>query len=563
MIEDGWNVARISSQPPLFFKTSGDKFLLKFPFDRGVISKVKTIGMKWSDARKIWYSDLTKMFFQNFVTIFPEAEDPLKLAGLISGNHEGAGDGYSPSSYLMNHQKEAALMASERNRYGFFHDTGTGKCLLAIEIYKQKKIKTLVVAPLSIIEVAWLEDIKKFAPEVKAMNLWEYYKKERTRIGRIKLARILEEENLFIINFETFRNKLDELKRQNFRMLLVDESSYMKDARSQITKALHAFGDNMDYCYLFSGTPAPNNELEYWSQIRMIDPLLFGRSFYQFRNNFFNSYGFGGFKWGMKSEKREEFMRLLSSVSEVVEKNDVLDLPERTTNIRKVYLTEKEWKAYKEMEDELIIEIEDQEVVAANAAVKMMKLREGSSGFFITEDGLIVKTGDSKLKELMLLLEEIGNHQVIIWTQFQYEAAMICEAIQKIKQSWARVDGTVNHATKEAAKKSFMQGKTKYMVAHPKSLGHGVTLVNCSYAVYFSESHSYELDYQSKDRIYRKGQKNACTYYYLIADKTIDMKIFNALKDKKKVVEEVFQYLKKKKTVKEVMSDAGRNDDRS
>jgi SNF2 family DNA or RNA helicase len=52
------------------------------------------------------------------------------------------------------------------------------------------------------------------------------------------------------------------------------------------------------------------------------------------------------------------------------------------------------------------------------------------------------------------------------------------------------------------------------------------------------------LHYQSKDRIYRKGQKNACTYYYLVADKTVDGEILQALEHKANAAEAVFNYLK-------------------
>lgn len=542
-MDDQWNVVRAPLQPPLFFSSTKDKFLLKFPFDEHLVARAKKAGMKWSPSRKIWYANTTKMFFRNFMTVFPEARAEISKESLPSSVDYS---NYKIPANMMEHQGKAVLKAINYDRYGYFHDTGCGKTYTGIEIFKQKKVRSLVVCPLSIIEVAWMEDLQKFAPDVKAVNLWSLYKKERTKIGRVKLEKALREGELFLVNFETFKTKVDDLKRIGFKMLLVDESSKMKDARSQITKMLHAFGDDMDYCYLFSGTPAPNNELEYWSQIRMIDPLLFGQSFYSFRNNFFNSFGFGGFKWGMKPEKRDEFLRLLGSVSEVVEKNDVLDLPERTINVRKVYLSKKELDAYKEMENDLIIELEDMEVVAENAAVKMMKLREGSSGFFIAEDGNIFETGQSKLNELMSLLEEIGRHQVIIWTQFQYEAQKICEKLKKLGHSVSRVDGTVkDQETKNQNVRDFISGKSKYIVAHPKSLGHGVTLVNCHYNIYFSMSHSYEMQYQSGDRIYRKGQVHKCADYFLVADRTIDSKILYALNNKKKVVQEVFEYLKK------------------
>ena len=328
-------------------------------------------------------------------------------------------------------------------------------------------------------------------------------------------------------------------------MLIIDESAKVKDNRSLITKALMEFSENMDYVYELSGNPAPNSEMEYFSQAKMVDPMLYGRSFYSFRNKYFYPAGYGGFKWKMKEEMRGDFLEKLASISEVVRKEDVLDLPEKTLNIRKVHLNTVERKAYETMKRDLLIEFGNREVVAANAAVKLMKLREGTSGFYLDEDSKVIKVGESKLNELKELLEEIGNHQVIIWTHFHYEADMV-EKLLKGK-TVGRVDGTIsNQAIKDETVRMFKSGFKQYLITHPASLGHGVTLTNCTYAIYFSLSHSWETFEQSMGRIYRKGQTNKCSYYFLLADCSVDEVIWKALQEKKSVSETVFSYIKGK-----------------
>lgn len=417
----------------------------------------------------------------------------------------------------------------------------TGKTLEAIEIFKQKQVRTLVVCPLSIIELAWLDDIKKFAPEIKACNLWKLLQ-SKSKVAKVRLRKAMEECNLFIINFEMFRARSEFFAELDIKMLIIDESSKIKAAKSKITKNIIKFADNVDFCYLFSGTPAPNSPLEYWSQVRVIHPSLFGQSFYSFRNQYFYAYGFGNYLWKMKPSMEEPFKQKLSTVSEVVRKEDVLDLPERTDNYRKVTLSKDERMAYDDMKDHLIAMVEGKEVVAANAAVKMLKLRQGTSGFFFDEDGEIVHTGNSKLNELMSLLEEIGDHQVLIWDHFHEEGDRI---MKKLLKKAGRIDGTItNQQTRIDTVNAFIDGSLQYIVAHPGSLGHGVTLTNCSYAIYFSLSHSYELYVQSRDRIYRKGQKNACTYYHIVAANSVDNAIMRALKNKGDVVNAVLDYLR-------------------
>jgi SNF2 family DNA or RNA helicase len=338
-----------------------------------------------------------------------------------------------------------------------------------------------------------------------------------------------------------------ELINAGFEMLIVDESSKAKSPKSKITKELIKYADMVPYVYLFSGTPAPNSELEYYSQIRMLDQKLFSKSFYSFRNGYFLQSGYGGFKWKINPEKRQEFLDKLATVSSVVKKEDVLDLPGKTINIRKVFLSSKEMNAYREMETHMILELEDQESIAANSAVKCMKLREGTSGFFIDENGEIIKTGESKLNELDSLLGEIGGEQVIIWVNFHYEADQVVSFLQKAGKTVVRADGIVNQDLKNQAIEDFKSGSAQYFIGHPASVGHGITLTNCSYMVYFSLSYSFELQSQSADRIFRKGQENKCSYYYLIADGTIDEAILRAVDAKQTVTEMVFDFIKTKR----------------
>jgi len=529
---------------PMKVNVSSVKIFVQFPYmHKGQITEgrresLKELGFKWSKAYKHWYASRTKLIVKEFIKKYPQTIDFFERSEIVEPKII---KNYIPSDYLMTHQRNAALRALNMPRFGFFHDTGTGKTLESIEIFKQKRVRTLVVCPLSIIELAWLNDIQKFAPEIKACNLWQLLQ-SKSKVAEVRLRKAMEECNLFIVNFEMFRARNEFFNELDIKMLMIDESSRLKSSKSKITKNIIKFADNVDYCYLFSGTPAPNSPLEYWSQIRLIDPSLFGQSFYSFRNQYFYAYGFGNYLWKMKPSMENTFKEKLSTVSEVVRKEDVLDLPERTDNFRKVSLSKDERTAYNDMKDHLIAMVEGKEVVAANAAVKMLKLRQGTSGFFFDENGEIVRTGQSKLNELLSLLEEIGDHQVLIWDHFHEEGDQI---MKKLSKKAGRIDGTItNQQTRIDTVNAFISGDLQYIVAHPGSLGHGVTLTNCSYAIYFSLSHSYELYVQSRDRIYRKGQKNACTYYHIMAANSVDSAIMQALKNKGDIVNAVLNYLK-------------------
>ncbi|HEA64718.1 MAG TPA: DEAD/DEAH box helicase [Candidatus Aminicenantes bacterium] len=508
---------------------------LSFPFDSSLVEIVGKagLGMKWKAARKEWTHPLTCNFKHSLLNLFPELKKELPAT-------PNPGYDWEPSAYLMAHQEAAARKATHRHRYGIFHDTGVGKTLTAIEIIKQKKVKALVVCPLSIIETAWMEDIKKFAPEIKAINLWEY-KQTKSKRKKELLRKQLDSSIVCIANFETFRGMEKEIKNMGFEMLIIDESSFCKDPKTATTKKLTVFADRVPYVYLLSGTPAPNSPLEYFPQIRMLDQGLLGANYYSFRKKYAYRDMFETFKWVIRSDKFEELLDKLASVSEVVKKEDTLDLPGRTYNEREVVLTSEEMTAYQQMKDDLLIEFGETKVIAVSAAVKLGKLRQGGSGFYYDKEKVPITVGTSKLKELLRLLEEIGDHQVIIWTQFQHEARQVEAALSS---NIVKVDGTVSQKQKIENINLFKSGKAQYIVAHPASLGIGQNLTNCSYAAYYSLSHSYEKQGQSEDRIYRKGQVNHCSYYFLLAKGTVDRSILKALHKKQNAAETILNYIK-------------------
>ena len=536
-----------------------DKILYQFPFDLATIDKVKEIGMLWSKPKKLWHMPRNLMNEHLFRMQFGDGEQD--VTEQVRGNILEAIGHYNPHPKLMVHQLADVKIAVAKDRHLFANDTGTGKTVLGIEIIKVKDVKTLIVCPLSIINVAWFEDLDDFRPELTKVNLW----KAKRRQLRFYL-RELERHQVCIVNFEGFKSQIDFLKNAGFGLVIIDESSKIKSPKSAITKTLTNFCDNVKCVYLLTGTPAPNHDMEYFSQVRIVDPFVFGKSFYRHRNKYFFNPGYG-FKWFPQSDMRQDFLTRLSTAMTVIKKEDVLDLPERTFNLREVILSTNERKAYKEMAQNLVAEIEDEEITAYNAAVKIMKLRQVTAGFIFNEEGTPLEIGTSKLTELLSLLEEIGDHQVLIWTQFQYEARMILKALAPDQPSLKRgikvlpkitcglCNGTVSQDMKDAQVRLFKDGKFQYMVAHPRTLGHGVTLTNANYAIYNSLSYSSEEEKQSQDRIYRKGQHNACTYYYLLAEASIDKVIYGVLRGKVKMEAAVLDYIKGVHKAKRVWGD--------
>ncbi|MCD6200153.1 MAG: hypothetical protein J7K15_16555, partial [Deltaproteobacteria bacterium] len=186
----------------------------------------------------------------------------------------------------------------------------TGKTCTALEIYRHHKVKTLVICPLSLIEGAWFEEIYNRYPDIEASNLWAAKKR-----SPVAFNKALEKE-MCIINYESFRTIDKKLASAGFEMAIIDESARIRTWKKNSTadKVIN-FCDNVKYVYELSGVPAPNNMLEYWTQIRILDPLLWGKSFYKFRIKYFNPGGYGGYTWKVKPEYEKKLIEDIKTVA--------------------------------------------------------------------------------------------------------------------------------------------------------------------------------------------------------------------------------------------------------
>lgn len=481
----------------------------------------------------------------------------------------------SKSVKLMPHQKAARMIADIFDKYAFFYDTGTGKTVIGLEIiqkkYKQEKAKFLILCPKSIIKTAWLEDCEKFYPNIRLLPLsrnitdddyrriyhrlkkgmdfqtaqkeglyipgfyWEMNKKERIEAIQGILSKVAEH---YIMNPEYFRAciKKDEnyFKSLGINGVIVDESAMLKNYSGEYASCLEILmSKGIKYLYLLSGKPAPNNYSEYYFQMKLVDSLGINMSRYAFKK--------------LNIEKASD---LVAQKSLTVSKEDCIDLPEKTYLIRKYELDEETYEHYLDMEYFYFMALKEQEekegkiINVTSKLASLMKLRQITSGFIMDNDD-VRHLHNHKFDELVNYLEEIGDNQVIIWCQFKYEIEYIYKKLQeKYKGKIKVVTAYGDTKNVDESIEKFKKGEAIYLIAHPKTLKYGVTLTNCTYAVYYSLSFSFEEYYQSHDRIYRKGQTKPCTYIFLQAENTIDEIIYKAVIDKKTYTELFEMFLK-------------------
>lgn len=465
--------------------------------------------------------------FRDGKWLFPESsKDALVKCGLLDEDYyveEKNTTQYELSSFLYSYQKEVVNKALNESGFGLFLDTGCGKTVCGLEI-ATKIGTTLVLCPLSIIESAWIEDCNKFYPDKKIINCWANSKEERLRLLNM-------EADIYVMNYESFKIIKNEIREKKFDCMIIDESSVMKNMKSQITTDILSLVDVIPRRYVLSGCPTPNHNTEIFPQMKFCQPDLLGNNFLGFQASYFHQNLENPHLWYQTQEDRDKFYRKLSNGSVFMNKEDCVDLPDKIFEIKKFDLDSEQCVYYNNILNDIKANINQWSKFEFTA--KLMKLREVVSGFVIRKDETIIDFKTNKDKVLEETISEIGDKQIIVWCQFTHE-------IERLAEKYNGTALTSKTKNRDEIIKKFKNGEIKLLFSHPQLLGKGLTFVKCTYNIYYSLSFSYEEFKQSQDRIHRIGQKNKCTYIVLQGKNTIDEKIYDCLQRKKYAVDELF-----------------------
>lgn len=487
--------------------------MIKLEIPKEKITLIRTIeGRKFKEG--YWYfpdSSLPKLKELSLVHSDLKVEKPVEVK-------------YDLSNHLRDYQKVIVNKALNYKDYGIFLDTGLGKTHVGLEIAKHHK-KTLIVCPLSIIETAWIDDCNTYYTDLKIVNLWYKSKKKR-------LEQLSQEADLYIINFDGLKIVIDEIKQKGFDCIIVDESSKMRNIKSQITQTLLSLVDYIPHRFVLSGCPAPNHNSEIFPQMKFINNEIFGNNYYGFLAKYFSQDMKNPHRWFQTDTNKDNYFGRLSEQSVFLKKEDVVDLPEKTFLVRKIEMDKEQGQYY----NNIIQDIKDNINTWSKFEFtsKLMKLREVCSGFVVNKDKTISEFKTNKDNELSSVIDEIGDKPIIIWCQFIYE-------IEKLAKKFNGVALTSKTKNRNDIIRDFKEDRIKLLFVHPKLLGMGVTFTNSSYNIYYSQSYSYEEFKQSQDRIHRIGQVNKCTYIILQCKNTIDERIYECLQNKKNAVDELYQ----------------------
>ena len=140
-----------------------------------------------------------------------------------------------------------------------------------------------------------------------------------------------------------------------------------------------------------------------------------------------------------------------------------------------------------------------------------------------------------KLDVLEEIIEESQGAPVLVFYRFQAE-------LEELKKRF----GADVHTVKECGfVERWNKGELPILAAHPDSIGHGLNLQAGGHiAVWLSLPWSSEAWQQSNKRLARSGQKGAVQIHMIMAEDSIDGRVYDSLLGKVDAQQRLLDYLK-------------------
>ena len=405
-------------------------------------------------------------------------------------------------------------------------DMGTGKTLAALWaadfiMHCDPGTRCLVVAPLSTLRRVWSDAIFE--------NLLGRRDCVVLHGERAKRRALLDEpHDFYIINPEGLEIIASELaQRTDIRIAICDEASMFKDRTTRRHAVARKLIVPMDYVWLMTGTPTPNAPTDAYGLAKLVNGAQ-GESFASFRNR--TMMQLSQFMWRPRVGAHNEVHRLLQPAVRFAI-SDCIDLPPCTTQRREVDLSPAQAKAYRDLKRDYVLMTKQGPITAVNEAVLRLKLIQISAGAIYGE-GREVNHIDCapRIKALREVMEEC-NEKIIIFAPLTSVISLLSKELHDYPHAIIRGSSDGGPTEKERAEiiAAFMgQGNPRVLIAHPRTMAHGLTLTAATTVIWYAPVDSTELYLQANKRIDRPGQTKATTIVQLTST-SIETEIFRRL----------------------------------
>ena len=424
------------------------------------------------------------------------------------------------SEWLFDYQKAIVEMAIAKRKFAIFADCGLGKTPMLLEFaqaahcqLKHIGKQVLIVSPLMVIPQTCDEcdNFYGFRPEVVSSSGLNEWLQGSGKIG--------------ITNYEAMTERVEQ---HNLGALILDESSMLKSHYGKWGQVVLRLGAGLDWKLACTGTPAPNDRIEYANHAVFLDQF---QNVNAFLATYFVNKGQTQERWILKPHALTPFYRALSHWSFFLcnpktygWQDNAETLPPINVHIHDVELTD---------EQKAIIGTESGELFATNMGgiTSRSVMGQIAKGNYRGKD--IHSNKPAYIREL---IGSWPNESTIVWCIYNREQ----ELLEKEMPEAASITGCTPLEKRQKLINEFKYGKRKVLISKPKILGFGLNLQVATRQVFSGLQDSYESYYQAVKRSNRIGSTKPLNVHIPVTD--VEQPMIESVLRKAKRVNEDTEY---------------------
>ena len=411
-------------------------------------------------------------------------------------------------------------------------DMGLGKTIQVISlILKLKEEKSLtkpvlVICPTTLMG-NWMKELQMFAPTLDAVV---YHGAERA---------LDVKHDVILTTYAIMRIDVEELKKQSWGMIIVDEAQNIKNPDTAQTLAIKML--KSDIKIAMTGTPVENRLTELWSIFDFINKGYLGSL-----KDFQKSYA-------IPIERFKETSRaakLKMSVSPFVlrrlktDKHVITDLPEKMVLNEYCYLTKPQAVLYEKTLNEMMDKISG--FTGINRRGNIFKLITAlkqicNHPYQFLKSGEMGKELSGKMEKCVSTVQTIleNNEKTLIFTQYKEMGDILTKVLaQECNTEPLFFHGSLTVPQREELIDKFQNDDdTKLMILSLKAGGTGLNLTSATNVIHYDLWWNPAVEEQATDRTYRIGQDKNVLVHRMITLGTFEEKIDEMLKSKKELAD--------------------------
>lgn len=452
----------------------------------------------------------------------PPASDLAKHLDFI----EGDGSDYKLNAYQ---RADAAFLVTTQQSL-LANEPGLGKTPVSIRVIQllqllyKDALPALVICPNSLKITVWQQEFKKWAPELSFTVI------DGSAAQRRK--QLTSGTDIHVINWESVRlhsrlakygmvalteedRKLKELNKAGFRTVIMDEAhrlAHPKDSKQ--CRAAWAVAHGARYRFALTGTPVADHAGDLWGLLHALRPESFAaktKYLDRYANVTLNLWG-GMEVVGLDPANEDEFRKITDPLWRRIPKKVALPyLPEKLpTQYRLTPMTPQQARMYRQMEEEMITQLEDGEVLSAPGQLaKLTRLIQfASASAKIGEDGGVeLTTPSSKVSDLMELLDEMGDEPLVVAAVSRKLIELAAARLRDAHTPIGMVTGAQSVGERADAVSQFQDGRLRVMLLTLGAGSEGITLTRASTILFMQRSFRPLENEQAEGRVHRIGSE--------------------------------------------------------